>query len=175
MKELIDKLSSYNLFNYLLPGVLFAVVATELTTFNFLIENVLVGAFVYYFYGVVISRIGSLLLEPALKRFKIIEFAPYSEFIEAAKQDPTIVTLSEQNNSYRSLAALLFCLIVLFGIDLLQTYFMINAHLLDLIAVLILFALFLASYYKQTTYIKKRISAALISKENGSKDEANHS
>ena len=49
MKELLAKLSSYNLFNYLLPGILFVVIAEELTKFSFIQEDLVLGVFVYYF------------------------------------------------------------------------------------------------------------------------------
>lgn len=36
MKDLLDKISSYNIFNYLLPGVLFAAFVDALTSFQVL-------------------------------------------------------------------------------------------------------------------------------------------
>ncbi len=65
MKELLDRLSSYNLFNYLLPGVVFAIVAKSVTSYNFLQDDIFVGAFTYYFIGLVVSRVGSTILEPS--------------------------------------------------------------------------------------------------------------
>lgn len=59
-----DKISSYNLFNYFLPGVLFAALADTVTSYNFLQSDLVVGVFVYYFFGLVISRFGSLIIEP---------------------------------------------------------------------------------------------------------------
>ena len=67
MKELLDKLSSYNLFNYLFPGILFVTIAKETTSLDLLQENIITGVFLYYFIGLVISRVGSLLIEPLLK------------------------------------------------------------------------------------------------------------
>ena len=71
MKDLLEKISSYHFFNYLLPGILFAVVAQYTTVYDFLQKDIIIGAFVYYFIGLVISRVGSLLLEPILKRFLV--------------------------------------------------------------------------------------------------------
>lgn len=68
MKDLLDKLSSYNIFNYLLPGVLFAGMSKSVSGYDLVQENLLVGVFVYYFIGMVISRLGSLLVEPLLKK-----------------------------------------------------------------------------------------------------------
>ena len=49
MKELLDRLGSYNIFNYLLPGAVFAAIASSLTDYSFIQNDVLVGAFVYFF------------------------------------------------------------------------------------------------------------------------------
>jgi len=45
MKDLLDKLSSYNLFNYLLPGVVFASIATKVTKFSFTQTDIITGVF----------------------------------------------------------------------------------------------------------------------------------
>ena len=66
MSEILDKLSSYNIFNYLLPGTLFAVAGDAFTSYSFVQKDVLVAVFAYYFMGLVISRIGSLMIEPFL-------------------------------------------------------------------------------------------------------------
>ena len=68
MNELLSKLSSYNLFNYLLPGVVFSITVEAWTTYSITRGDLLSDAFVFYFAGLVISRIGSLLVEPALKK-----------------------------------------------------------------------------------------------------------
>jgi len=68
MKDLLDKLSSYDIFNYLLPGVIFAVLAEKLTSFSFIKKDIILGVFLYYFIGLVISRIGSLFIEQFLKK-----------------------------------------------------------------------------------------------------------
>lgn len=58
MKDLLDKLGSYNLFNYLLPGLLFAVMVDQWTSFKIAPGNLAIGVFVYFFLGSVISRLG---------------------------------------------------------------------------------------------------------------------
>ena len=45
MNALLEKISSYNIFNYLFPGVVFAVVADTLTTFSFIQEDIILGLF----------------------------------------------------------------------------------------------------------------------------------
>jgi len=109
MKDLLDKLSSYNIFNYLLPGILFAVFVDDMTSFHILQNDIVVGVFVYYFFGSVISRIGSLLIEPLLRKWGFVKFAPYEDFVRVSKADPNIEILSEANNMYRTICSLMLC------------------------------------------------------------------
>src|SRR5258706_9185925 len=102
MKDLIDKLSSYNVFNYLFPGIIFAVVGTQVSSFYLLVDDIVIGVFVYYLYGMVVSRIGSLLIERLLKRFGFIHYAPYPDYVSASRVDTKIDILSEQSNTYRT-------------------------------------------------------------------------
>ena len=67
LKELLSKLSSYNLFNYLLPGVIFVAVASKVTRYSFIQEDIVMGLFLYYFIGLVVSRFGSIVIEPILR------------------------------------------------------------------------------------------------------------
>jgi hypothetical protein len=159
MNELLSKISSYHLFNYLLPGSLFAVVATELTHRQFVQQNLVLGLFVYYFYGLIISRVGSLFVEPFLKWVRFLKFADYRDFVAACKKDPKIDELSETNNMYRTLCTLLITLTLLQGIVLLELRYpqLKRAELPILIAVV--FGLLLFSYKKQTGYITKRVKA----------------
>ena len=108
MNELLGKITSYNLFNYLLPGVLFVVILDKFTSFSFIQENIVIGAFVYYFAGLIISRFGSLILEPVLKKLSFIRFAEHQDFVSSSKQDPKVETLLEASNMYRTFTAMFF-------------------------------------------------------------------
>lgn len=159
MNDLLNKLSSYNVFNYLFPGVLFAVLATRTTHYNFMQPEIIVGLFVYYFIGLVLSRIGSLLIEPLLRKLKVVTFAPYREFVAACKSDAKIEVLSEVNNTYRSLCSVFIAELLLKGYERIEAFFpQIRRHGALLVCVLLL-VMFLLSYRKQTGYITKRIRA----------------
>lgn len=161
MNELLSKISSYHLFNYLLPGCLFAVSATALTHRQFIQESVILGLFLYYFYGLIISRIGSLFVEPVLKWMRFLKFAEYREFVAACKADPKIDELSETNNMYRTLCTLLIVLMLLEGIVFVERRHP-ECKVAELPAlVLFVFGLLLFSYRKQTGYITKRVKANL--------------
>lgn len=161
MNELLAKISSYNLFNYLLPGVLFVALAEIWTSYSFSQENLLIAAFVYYFIGMVISRVGSLIIEPLLKRVKFVEFAEYADFVKVSSADTKIEILSEANNSYRTLSALFVSLGVLKIFSLVGAKFPSLVGWGDSTLIVLLLILFLYSYRKQTAYITKRIRAKL--------------
>lgn len=162
MNELLAKLSSYNLFNYLLPGVLFAVLTSETTPVRLVQKDIVTGVFVYYFIGLVVSRFGSLVLEPIMKKFSFVHFAKYSDFVSAATKDPKIEILSEVNNTYRTFSSLFILLILLNLYVRFQARFdWLQRWQLPMALIALLF-LFLFSYRKQTTYIKNRIGISKI-------------
>lgn len=156
MSELLKKISSYNIFNYLLPGILFAVLGEELSDFTFIHDDIILGLFIYYFEGLVISRIGSLGLEPIARRLGIVSFASYDDFVEASKDDDKLEVLSETNNMYRTLTALAICLLLLKGVDAAATT-IVDRDAVVIVSLILLAGLFLLSYRKQSQYIKKRI------------------
>ena len=157
MSDLLQKISSYNIFNYLLPGVLFVGLLPYLTTYNLTQGDLLIGAFLYYFIGMCISRIGSLIVEPILKAVSFVEFSEYSAFITASAKDPKIETLSEANNTYRTICALLLSLVAFKLYQLLEGAIPALHGLGSYVLILGLALLFFFSYRKQTAYITKRI------------------
>jgi hypothetical protein len=157
MKELLDRVSSYNIFNSLFPGVLFAALAEQITNYSFLQPDVLLGVFVYYFIGLVIGRIGSVIIEPILKRLSFVKFADYHDYVAMSKKDEKLDLFSEINNMYRSLASMLILLIALKSYELLEgKYFWLKDYSLYTLIVF-LAILFLYSYRKQSEFITKRI------------------
>lgn len=67
MEKLLEKLSSYQLFNYLFPGIIFINLIDLLTSINVPQNRVEFMVFLYYIVGMVLSRIGSVVIEPFLK------------------------------------------------------------------------------------------------------------
>lgn len=161
MKELLDKISSYNLFTNLLPGVLFVVILKELTGFNLVFEPVFLGLFLYYFIGIVINRIGSLAVEPFLKKCNFLEFIEYPKFVKASKLDAKIEILSENNNMCRSLIALCLTLLFAIGYEWLFLKIAFIEKYNTIIILVVLLVIFILAYCKQTRYVVKRCKANL--------------
>lgn len=160
MNDILEKIGAYNLFNFLLPGVLFAVVLEQITLYSITHENLAIGTFIYYFTGLVISRFGSLVIEPFLKKILFLRFAPYKDFVSASKNDSKIELLSQENNMYRTFVALFVLLIFAKVYEFVSVKFPILNEQVVLFAVVIMLVGFLFSYRKQTSYITKRIESS---------------
>ena len=152
METLLSLLSTYELFNNIFPGIIFSYFL-NLEGYTLVVEKIDVyeKLFIYYFIGLIISRIGSLFLEPLFKKLEIIKFADYSKFLKAEEKDSKIHMLVLVNNMYRS-----FCVVFLFSFFWLiyKNDFLFSTLLLRLLIILFLFFLFIYSYKKQTEYIK---------------------
>ena len=157
MKEILSKLSSYNLFNYLLPGVIFVAAASKFTHYSFVQHDIIIGLFLYYFIGFVISRFGSIAIEPFLRRLSFLRFADYKDFVAASKKDEKLELLSEVNNTYRTLCSLFALLLLLKVYERIEDRFSALKDWSGIILVVLLLVMFLFAYRKQTLYIIKRI------------------
>src|SRR3989344_2216964 len=162
MEKIIDKISRYNLFNYLLPGVLFVVLAKSFLFIDLTQGDIVLDVFIYYFIGLVISRFGSLVIETLLKKIRFLEFAKHENFVSASKNDPKIEILSQENNIYRTFVAMFVLLLLskLYFYIRIVYPFLQNWDFYILISLLLV--MFLYSYRKQTAYIFKRINSIKI-------------
>jgi hypothetical protein len=151
MNELLNKISSYNVFNYLLPGVIFAVLTSDSIHYPIVQRDVITGAFVYYFVGLSISRFGSLVIDPLLKRLSFVKFADYKNFLDASKKDPQIEVLSEANNTYRTLSSLFSLFLMLKAYARIEGRFPILKGWDATVLAALLLVMFLFSYRKQTS------------------------
>jgi hypothetical protein len=159
MKELLDKLSSYNIFNYLFPGVIFVVLLSKISQYDLIQEDIITSAFLYYFIGLVISRVGSLFIESFLKWINFLKFSEYSKFVSTSKVDIKIDLFSEVNNMYRTFCSLFLLLIIskVYETYLSElTFFKSYGYS---VLILLLLILFIFSYKKQTNYITKRVES----------------
>jgi hypothetical protein len=158
MNELVKKIWSYNLFNYLLPWVLFVIFINQYLNYNLIQENIILGAFLYYFIWLIISRLGSLIIEPLLQYFKIIKYAEYSDFLNAEKNDEKIWELLEVTNMYRTLLAMFISIIVLYLYQWIIIIYPWVSLYNSIYLLILLVILFVFSYRKQVQYISKRVS-----------------
>lgn len=156
MKDLIKEISSYNIFNNLLPGViyLFYLQVTKIVALNS--YNIFILFFVAYFAGVVISRIGALLIEPILRALKLVKYQPYEDFIRAEKVSIKLHALQEKHAMFRAFISL----IVVSGLTRLCDafdWFKMSGNIGEIALVVFLLIIFVIAYRKQTFFIAQRV------------------
>ena len=159
MEKLLQLLSSYNFLNNLMPGAVFYHALTFFCGIEITFTNYIDYLFLYYFLGLVISRVGSVVIKPIMKKFKLIEEAPYEQFVMISKDDKKLDMLSEINNVYRTFLAgcilLAFVSFYKFLSDIWPTITYASAPA----AIILLILLFGFSFRKQTKTISERIDA----------------
>lgn len=166
LAQIVEKISSYNIVNNLYPGILFVYVLKIMFGTNLLSNNWVENLIVFYFAGMVLSRIGSIIIEPIMKKIKIIKYAPYQDYVKASSIDPLVDTLSETNNTYRTLLSTFICVFVYkLGASINEVCLKNKITFLqenkDWILLTLLVLLFVFSYVKQTSYVRKRVESVL--------------
>lgn len=157
MKDILEKISSYNLFNYLLPGVIFSVLGQRLDIIALPKADVIVLAFLYYFIGMIVGRVGSLIMEPVFKKLKIVTYSSYPDYLKACDKDLKMATMVEVNNTYRTLAATFFALVVGLVITAAADKLSLSVETREYWLAGALFVLFVYSFRKQSAFIVSRI------------------
>lgn len=157
LSDLLDKLTSYNLLNYLLPGAVFAYFAANNLQIKLVPNDLVTAAFVYYFLGSVISRFGSLVFEPLLKTFRIVKFEPYEAYLTASDKDKKIEVLVEAANMYRTLFSAMLLLLLLATYKKAEAFSPFLAEWSNLIGGCAMALIFLFAFRKQTNFITNRI------------------
>ena len=154
INSLFSKLSAYQLLSLMLPG------ASLLGTMKFVFsidikvdENIWWFLLASYVVGLIISRIGSLLIEEIFKKIGIIKGYNVGNYIAKRKEDDMIETLLSFANLYRSFCALSILLII---VTIVEGYSLCDYWLYYLLEVLLLL-LFGFSFYKQYSYFSSVI------------------
>lgn len=158
MDTLLAKLNSYHILSNLFPGAIFfnlfiLFFGIELNDLSFITEIC-----IYYFTGIIFSRIGSLVIEEICKRYNIITFSTYEDYIKAVNKDISIYSFVETSDMYRSFLTGFIILLLIF----LPVYVYIKGCsiyiIIMLITLILLIVLFFYSYKKQVGYITKRVN-----------------
>ena len=166
MSDFLKSLSSYDIFNNLLPGVVFCVLTSKMFSVSLIQSDVVTGIFFYYFTGLIISRVGSIVLKPLLEKIRFISFSSYSDFISASQEDPKIEILSEANNMYRTMLSMMMLLALTGAYCFFKEDFEFLAEYSAYIFISLSTILFAFSYRKQTNFIKSRIEKSITKVSN---------
>ena len=163
MEKILSSIPVYNLLTNLIPGTILAAllkICVDGCDIFSLINNIWILAVVLYFLGIINSRVSSLILEPVLKKLKIVKSASHKDFTDAELKDTSgkLTQLSRTNNEYRSYLSVFTIVLILKLIFLSSTA---KTFVTENICWIILdlgVLLFLCSYRKQVAYITSRIS-----------------
>lgn len=166
LSQIVEKISSYNIFNNLYPGILFIYLLKFMFGINILSDKWFENLVVFYFVGMVLSRIGSIIIEPIMKKIKVVKHAPYSDYVKASSIEPLVDTLSEVNNTYRTLLSTFICAFMYKVCITINEICLINEVTFlqknkDWILIILLIILFSFSYVKQASYVRKRVESVL--------------
>lgn len=157
MEKIFDKISQYNIINYIFPGTVFSVLVKSIGSINLIQENLFIALFFYYFVGLVISRMGSLIIEPLFKALKFVVYRKYPLYLKASKKDSKIDTLVEINNMYRTMVSLFAFITIYRSANCVLHKLNANPTIIEIATLVGLFVLFAFSFRKQTKYIIERI------------------
>ena len=109
MTNILEKISSYNILNNILPGVVFIFLWDRLfpqAQFDLNKDGYLENVFIYYFIGMIISRIGSVVIEDIYRKTKFVIYSDDKDYAKAEKLDNKLPILVETNNLYRTTTAI---------------------------------------------------------------------
>lgn len=161
LKSFSEKVSSYQIFTFLFPGAVFLAILSNAYSKTVPEISIWEELFLCYTVGMIISRIGTLLLEEFLfwlgKRFGgFLERIDYNNIILAERKDTKVNMLLQVSNTYRTMAAVFLTLLIVAAVNhctSLDLQFSCGVVWFSVIMVL----LFSLSFIKQYKYAKKRV------------------
>lgn len=161
MESILQNISEYRLLNNLIPGGFFVGVlswaggwASNEVNFIFILA-------ISYVAGAILSRLGSIIVEPIAKKVFKVEFSSYDDYCQAEKRYPKLTTLNTENNIFRTFVVMSACLLL--GAPIIGLFGMGDGRALSLlvIASALSVVIFMLAYIKQTNYIVGRIKSEL--------------
>lgn len=154
METLLEKISQYDLFINLIPGYI-CYYFLLMAGYSLPVDDIFDKLIFCYVAGILIGRIGSLIVEPTCKAVGLVRFAPYPAYLAASREDNTIPILSGINNLYRNLLSV--ALIISIYVFMQNSYLAGSVVLLDLFILVLL----VVAYHKQTGYVRHRVENVL--------------
>ena len=166
MESLLSKISAYHLISYALTGLILCAIYIEAHGKETNGHPILIFGTVYVV-GLIVSRIGSIILERPLRKLGFIKYAKYRDFVIAELKDPKVSGLAEQAAFYRTLSTgfLLLALISLFdGLPVKTAFFKGYQETGIYVLIMLLFAF---SYRKQCDFVAQRVKVGVEKSSDG--------
>ncbi|MBP9843041.1 MAG: hypothetical protein KBC62_03485 [Candidatus Pacebacteria bacterium] len=156
-------ISSHNLINYFVPGVLFVHLLKNVTNYNFWPTDLLTSVIIYYIAGVVVNRFGSIYVKKFLRPLMISKEHPdkgirYENYVNAKIADPEIKEIVQMSDLYKTILAIMILVPIIMFFEKIMSESATLYKYSELIIFLFFFLLFFKSYVAQDEYVEKRIS-----------------
>lgn len=153
----LSKISSYNLLSNLIPGAIFCVIIKYLVGYDFISVSIIELLIIFYFSGMVIGRLGSLIVECLLRKLKVVSYIDHKSYVAAELIDKKIASICEANNIYRSMITAILTAILLKLYRAVVEFQWEFGYFSEWMLLLTLLLLFVFAYRKQTSYLIGRI------------------
>lgn len=162
MDGMVNKISAYEVFNVLFPGVLVTAYCLWVFDIQAVVDGILsigVATCAAYMVGVLVSRIGSLVIEPIAKKTGLVRWL--AGFYAAEKKDKKIAVLLKDMNMYRTLCSgTWICYIATIVAAFCLKTITPCLYLELIIGLTLTMVVLILSYRKQSQAIQNRIIAA---------------
>jgi hypothetical protein len=116
----------------------------------------------YYFLGMILSRIGALIVAPIAKMLRLVTFKPFNEYLAAYERDELIPQLVEAGNMYRTMIAVALSLVGLLLYDNACEALTPRPETHAMALLVGMAALFAAAYARNVEFITRRIEHATL-------------
>lgn len=171
MEKLLDKITSYNIFTYFLPGLVFSFLVERYTSWILLSGEVYKDVFIIYFIGLVISRIGSVIIEPILVSLKFVKMGRYEDYVAACKINTKVEVIHEVTNTYRSLLAAVITFCLLYLVSILETKVPVLEPFTVPVTLITAVVILMFSFRKQSKYLTRIVKCSTEEKTENKKKQ----
>jgi hypothetical protein len=158
-------ISSFNLINFFVPGVLFIFILNKTTNLLNLPQDTTTLIILYYIAGIAVNRFGSLYIRKMLKFFSLIKETEdahrgqrYENYIDAKRYDHELKEITQMSDLYKTFIAVIFLSVAFNIYEEIRSCCAILVQYEYLIFTLLILLLALKSYIVQDDYIQKRVA-----------------
>ncbi|WP_066777200.1 hypothetical protein [Sphingomonas sp. CCH5-D11] len=159
MNEVVSKFSSYNIFNYLVPGTVLCLFLHGQQLIYLDRIDIVAKLVVFYVVGMAVSRVGSLILDPLMKRAGLIQRSSYNDYVRATSEDNMVSVLLETSNTYRTMTGACGIGLIAYLLSAVLPEAWLRHGAAGAILIAAATALFAFAYIKQNRSITRRVSA----------------
>ncbi len=157
---MFDKLDAYNLIANLVPGAAL-VYALHFSGFP-APDPEKIGAFLLtaFVVGVATNRLGSLVLDPILRRVGFLHKKDYQAFLGSEKEDAKLETLVANSGLYRTFVTAGLVYLILLATNWVLAAVGIEGRIVFIPVIALAMVIFLFAFQKEDNYIRIRMNAA---------------